>query len=546
MIAWLKRPWAQHALLVLALLAAAAWFPPAWDGLLTDWHDPVQHMDYVWMVPLITLALLWSRRARLVAAIGRGEPWLALPLAALSGALLFLGLRGGQTRFSEMAVVGLLMVLTLAVYGRRMLREAWFPLALLLFVMPVGFLDNFTVPLRRISVSVTACLLNGLGVSVRQMGTAIFAKGQPYFQLDVADPCSGIRSLVALFVGTAAYGAFMLRSVPRRALLFLSSVPIAFLGNILRLLLTALTCHLAGQAAGMVLHDNALFIVAPIYAVTVFGLTDWLRRGDKPIAPLAPQSASAAPCWAGLSRIGWAGMLLLLAALPTVAHLAGQTPPLTFEPDDFLRKHFVALPGMVQMRYPRFCQNRACLWSKLYDADDQGPEVCPLCGSEVARVARAELDILPADTQTCKAVYTMDDGSEFTVSLVIAGRQRISIHRPELCLPAQGYVMSERSVRRILPELPMALFTLTREGQLARSGFAYAFLNARGATVSNFERVLSDVWERSLHNRIRRWAMFTITSPQHDFRTPEGEAALRAFMTRFAPTLRTREPRHDD
>lgn len=538
MMDWLKGPRAQVALLGALLAVAWGWLMPAWDGLMTDWHDASQHMEYVWLVPLLVGGLLWARRKRLVAAAGPGEPWLACLLLVPAGALLFLGLRGGQTRFSEMAAVLLLWAIALATYGRRMLKETWFPLALFLFVIPVGFLDNWTVPLRRASVSVTACLLNGLGIGVRQVGTAIVAKGQPFFQLDVADPCSGIRSLVALFVGTAAYGAFRLTSARRRAVLFLSSVPIAFLGNILRLLLTALTCHLISQSAGMVLHDNALFIVAPVYAGLVFALTDWLARGEKPAADPEPLPAAPGVRWAGLTRGGWAGLAVMVALLLSIRYAAGLVPPLTFESDAFLQPRFVALPTMTQMRFPRFCQNRACLWSKLYDADAEGPSVCPICGGEVSRVSRAELDILPADTQSRKVTYTLQDGSEFTVSLVIAGRQRISIHRPELCLPAQGYVMSARAVRQILPGWPMACFSLTREGQLGRSGFAYVFLNADKATVSNFERVLGDVWERSLHNRIRRWAMVTVSSPQHDFQTPEGEAALRDFMAQLAPTLR--------
>ena len=69
------------------------------------------------------------------------------------------------------------------------------------------------------------------------------------------------------------------------------------------------------------------------------------------------------------------------------------------------------------------------------------------------------------------------------------------------------------------------------------SGFAYVFLNSDGATVSNLRRVVGDTLERSLHNRIRRWAMVTIRCDSVDFRTTEGEETLRRFMQVWWPTL---------
>lgn len=513
--------------------AAVSWLIPAWVGTVETMRDLSQHMEYVWLVPVLSAVLLWQRRKEILASIGTPAPWKALPLLLLAAGFLFLGLRGGQTRFLQASAVLVLLALPLACCGGRTFRLVWFPLLLLAFVMPVGFLDNFTVPLRRASVAVTAVLLNGLGIGVRQIGTAIVATGTPPFQLDVADPCSGIRSLVALFAGTAAYGAFALHGVGRRWLLFLSSVPIAFLGNILRLLLTAVTCHLVSQNAGMVLHDNALFIVAPIYALSVFALADVLKRGDRP-AVQGQLAEGKLPIFSAATAVT---LLALAVGMGGFRVWAGRMPPLVFESDAFLSRTFAPLEGAT-LRLPWFCQNRACLWSQDFAEGEPVPQVCPRCKGKVRRVTRAELDILPDDTQTRKAIYAFGGGDEFTVSVVVAGRSRLSIHRPELCLPAQGFTMSARAVDEILPGLPMALFSLRREGRLETSGFAYAFLHSKGATVSNLRRVVGDSLERSLHNRIPRWAMITISSPRHDFRTPEGKEALRRFMATWYPTLR--------
>ena len=495
-------------------------------------------MEYVWLIPILSLFLLWQNRKTILTYATRPAPApiLALPFLLVSGCFLFFGLRGGQSRFLQVAAILLLFAIPTACYGRKMLKTIWFPLLLLFFIIPVGFLDNFTVPLRRASVTVTSFILNGLGIPVRQVGTAILStSADAPFQLDVADPCSGIRSLVALFVGTAAYGAIALKSSLRRWILFFASIPIAFLGNVVRLLLTAFTCYLIDQHAGMTLHDNALFIIAPLYTLAVFTLTDYLKHNDrKPVENSTEQEATAVviPKWK------YALLLCFAMFLPIFKYYASQMPPLVFESDAFLQKTFAPLPDAT-MTFPWFCQNRTCLYTRNARPDEPIPERCPHCSGEVKAISRAELDILPSDTQSRKVTYTFSNNDIFTVALVIAGENRMSIHRPELCLPAQGYVLSERRPIFITGALPMATFSLRRKGNTQASGFSYVFLNSSGATISNLQRVLGDNWERSTHNRIPRWAMLTVSSPSYDFQTKEGFEALQRFMQQFYPTLFT-------
>ena len=530
------KPFLRHLPFLILFLVALPWLLPAIDALKSTMNDASQHMEYIWLIPCLSALLFWQRRQQILDAVRTPEPapLLALPLILLASIFLFFGLRGGQDRFLQTAAILLLEAIPLACYGKRLFKVVWFPILLLAFVMPVGFLDNFTVPLRRASVAVTAFILNGLGIGVRQMGTAIIATSTPPFQLDVADPCSGIRSLVALFVGTAAYGAFALTSVKRRWILFLSSVPIAFLGNILRLLLTAGTCHFVSQHAGMTLHDHALFIVAPFYAYVVFQLTDFLKKTQ----PTSTESTSEASITVprAPTRVTWVCLSVIALFLVSFKSYANRMPPLIFESDAFLRSEFVALPDAT-MAFPWFCQNRACLFSQNLTVGEQPPATCPQCDGEIAGVSRAELDILPSDTQSRKVTYTFNNGDVFTVALVIAGKNRMSIHRPELCLPSQGYILSERQVIKLSEKLPFATFSLRREGQPRSHGFGYVFLNSRTATASNLHRVLGDSWQRSVHNTIQRWAMITVTSPHYDFQTPEGEVALRQFMEDFYPTL---------
>ena len=143
--------------------------------------------------------------------------------------------------------------------------------------------------------------------------------------------------------------------------------------------------------------------------------------------------------------------------------------------------------------------------------------------SEPVEVSEAERQILPADTGFDKRRYTDADGRWFQVSMVIGGKSKRSIHRPELCLPGQGFQMaSPRTVE--VAGVEWRFVTLMRGSEPA-SGFAYVFFNQEGfRTNSHLRRIFRDVWDRSIRGRIDRWVMVTVSSSCAD------ESRLAAFL----------------
>ena len=129
--------------------------------------------------------------------------------------------------------------------------------------------------------------------------------------------------------------------------------------------------------------------------------------------------------------------------------------------------------------------------------------------SEPVPPSEGELHTLPEDTIIDKRVYRADDGAWYSVSLIIGGRSKSSIHRPELCLPSQGFQMTAPRDVEILG-VDWHMLTLARRDapQLA---FAYTFFNQDGfRTSSHVLRIFRDVWDRSVNGRIDRWAMVTV------------------------------------
>ena len=146
-----------------------------------------------------------------------------------------------------------------------------------------------------------------------------------------------------------------------------------------------------------------------------------------------------------------------------------------------------------------------------------GFESVPVAPSE------GELTVLPEDTIIDKRTYRSPDGATFLVSLIIGGRHKSSIHRPEMCLPSQGFQMLSPHDLGVAGT-DWRMVSLARRDAMPQ-GFAYTFFNQDGyRTSSHLKRIFRDVWDRSIRGRIDRWAMVTVNASTAD------EARLAAFL----------------
>jgi exosortase len=163
--------------------------------------------------------------------------------------------------------------LALALAGRGSFRVLFFPITFLLLMIPLNFLDERVgFPLQQLMARSSTGILNLLGIETTRIGTGIYSR---VFHFDVAAPCSGIRSLMALTTVTAAY-AYVTQQVQwKRWVLFLSAMPLAVLGNIARVTSIALVAEVYGQeVAGKAYHDYSGFIVfaVAISTMVIIGL----------------------------------------------------------------------------------------------------------------------------------------------------------------------------------------------------------------------------------------------------------------------------------
>ena len=238
-------------------------------------NDTLEDMSYGWYVPVFSLYVVWSERRKIMETVGDPSLWgllLIIPFAFAG----FLGARGTQVRLEIVGFIGMLIGLVWSMFGAKTMKTILFPALFLLFCLPLHtYLDLVTIHLRLLAVSIAQEVLQGCGVDIVREGTMLVSP-TGVFSIDVAEPCSGMRSLFAMMALTAAYSYFTQPTWFRRGLLFALSIPIAVLGNVSRILsIVAIAATCSSDFATGFYHDYSgyvVFLVAVFLMVVTGGL----------------------------------------------------------------------------------------------------------------------------------------------------------------------------------------------------------------------------------------------------------------------------------
>ncbi len=207
-------------------------------------------------VPIISLGIIWMRRKDILNARISPNFRLGGALIIFSAACYWLGYQIDIIPFSFLTIHITLGALIVWFMGVPFLRSILFPFIFLVFAWPMPFLESMLAfPLRLIMSDMSHVFLNLIGIDNIKSGTAILsapdfengiAQGSR-FSLDVANPCSGIRSLFALTMVSALYAYFSLKKPWKQWTLFFCSVPLAVLGNFGRILMLTFGTLLFGS-----------------------------------------------------------------------------------------------------------------------------------------------------------------------------------------------------------------------------------------------------------------------------------------------------------
>jgi exosortase len=206
------------------------------DLVMTWWRDP--DFSHGFLVPIFAGYLVWVKRSALLvkkAALS----WSGIAVVALGLMVLFLGVYGASVFAARISLVIVLTGLVQCFGGWQLVKTLRFALLVLFLAIPLPAIlfNQIALPLQFFTSKLASHLLPYFGVPVLREGNVIELATM---KLEVAEACSGIRSLVTLFTLAVFYGYFLEKSFFRRAILALSSIPIAIAANAVRIFGTGL------------------------------------------------------------------------------------------------------------------------------------------------------------------------------------------------------------------------------------------------------------------------------------------------------------------
>jgi exosortase len=243
-------------------------------SLVRDWMNDGNYSHGFLIVPLAGY-FVWERRAKL-AELPTRPTWAGLPVIAASIGVLVLGLLGAELFLSRISILGVLAGAIVFVLGWAHLRALLFPLLFLLLMIPIPAIifNQIAVPLQLVASRFGEATLSAAGIPVLREGNIIVLA---HTTLEVAEACSGIRSLISLLTLGIVYGYFSDRRASVRVALALATIPIAIVAG------TGIAAHYYGVAAAEGFFHSfsgwAVFAVAFLFLFLVL----------KAIARLVPE-----------------------------------------------------------------------------------------------------------------------------------------------------------------------------------------------------------------------------------------------------------------
>ncbi|MGE4421866.1 MAG: exosortase A [Pseudodesulfovibrio sp.] len=248
-------------------------------AMVADWARD-DNYSHGFLVPLVSAYFLWANRKNILQAEVKPAGW-GLWIVLLGVAQLVVGSLATEyfTMRTSMIVVtgGAIMY----IMGWEPYKRMQLPLLYLLLMVPIPVIiyDSMTMPLKLFVAKVSVKGLVAFGYPVLREGNIIML---PNITLEVADACSGLRSLMSLVALSVAFAFLTQRGVWKKWVLIVSALPVAVITNILRVFVTGvLAKHYGKVAAEGFFHEFAGFMVFFV-AMVIMALIGWaLKLGEK-------------------------------------------------------------------------------------------------------------------------------------------------------------------------------------------------------------------------------------------------------------------------
>jgi exosortase len=241
-----------------------------------------KNIDYThaYFILPVALWLIWRSRKQLIAVIQ--PPSRKASTAGLAsiiiGILMFIfSWRQDYLSLQALSLIPVLSGLCAYLYGTKFFKTAAFPIFYLLLLVPppLGVLDSITLPMRYGVSILTQKLLTMAHYPITREGLLLVIGGKEIY---MGAPCSGFRSLITMFSLGIVYVYINKGSFAKKAILTLTIIPLALLGNLLRVVSMCMVTHQFGEAAGTQYHDYSGYAIFVIIILGLIGMEAYLDK----------------------------------------------------------------------------------------------------------------------------------------------------------------------------------------------------------------------------------------------------------------------------
>jgi len=242
--------------------------------------------DYVHgrFVPIAIIGLLFIERKKLLAAKLSSSNW-GLALVVIGCLFFMLSVRTLQPRIAIGALPFLILGSSLYLCGWKVTKILIFPISLIYFAIPLPGLNQATNQLQILATQTAFHLSTLLGANVEVVGNNINSLDESWPGFNIAEGCSGVRSLIALTLISAIYAHLTQKTLWKKLVLFTSSIPLALIANGLRVTTIILIAeYWNADFAAKTYHNFSGFIFFPLGLVGLM-LIDLILNRRLPFIP---------------------------------------------------------------------------------------------------------------------------------------------------------------------------------------------------------------------------------------------------------------------
>lgn len=260
-------------------LLIAVLYSPVFYMLYKSRWESIDYTHAYFILP-VSLWLVWRQRARLKEMVRLSSSVGSLSLFAISLLIFIFGWRQEYLFIMTLSLIPLLFGITIYLYGPAVGKALAFPILYLLLLVPppLGVLDSITIPMRYGVSVATQYILHIFNYPITRDGLLLSLGGHEVF---MGAPCSGFRSLVTMISLGLAYAYVIKGAVRTKAVLITSIVPLALIGNLLRVVGICLVTFYFGETIGQKFHDMSGFVIFIVLITGLIGIEALMEKPRK-------------------------------------------------------------------------------------------------------------------------------------------------------------------------------------------------------------------------------------------------------------------------